>query len=145
MARIKIRQLAPSEYDDIMGLWKRAGLSARPKGRDSREELTRQMRENPQFFIGADIDGKLAGMIIASSDGRKGYLNRIAVDPRYRGQKIARQLTLEAEKALQEQGIKVITLLIETYNTSSIQLAKKMGYVQHTDIIYFSKRQSPED
>jgi len=145
VARIKIKQLAPSEYDDIMSLWKRAGLSARPKGRDSREELTRQMRERPEFFIGAEINGELAGMIIASSDGRKGYLNRIAVDPRYRAQGIARQLTLKAEKALQEQGIKVITLLIETYNTSSIQLAKKMGYVQHTDIIYFSKRQSPEN
>lgn len=103
------------------------------------------MRERPEFFIGAEIDGELAGMIIASSDERKGYLNRIAVDPRYRVQGIARQLTLQAEKALHNQGIKVITLLIEAYNTSSIQLAKKMGYVQHTDIIYFSKRQSPED
>lgn len=103
------------------------------------------MQQNPKFFLGAEVEGKLVGVIVASSDGRKGYLNRIAVDPDYRGQGIAQRLTLAAEDVLRQEGIKIITLLVERDNIPSIQLAHKLGYVQHPDIIYFSKRESEED
>lgn len=145
MSDVKIRQLTPDDYDGIIGLWERAGLPAKPKGRDSHKELSKQMKQNPDFFLGAEAKGKLVGIIVASSDGRKGYLNRIAVDPDCRGQGIAQRLTLAAEDALRGKGIKVITLLIERDNIPSIQLAHKLGYIQHPDIIYFSKRESEED
>jgi ribosomal protein S18 acetylase RimI-like enzyme len=141
MSDVKIRQLAPDDYDEIIGLWERVGLPLKPLGRDSRKELSKQMKQNPDFFLGAEFEGSLVGVIIASSDGRKGYLNRIAVDPDYRGQR----LTLVAEDALREKGIKVITLLIEQNNIPSIHLAHKLGYIQHPDIIYFSKRESEDD
>lgn len=145
MHDIQIRQLTPYDYDEITALWERVGLVVKIKGRDSRETLTRQMQQNPKFFLGAEVEGKLVGVIVASSDGRKGYLNRIAVDPDYRGQGIAQRLTLAAEDVLRQEGIKIITLLVERDNIPSIQLAHKLGYVQHPDIIYFSKRESEED
>jgi len=142
---IVIKQLTPADYERIIELWERAGLPAKPRGRDSYRELIKQMEKNPKFFWGAEIEGRLVGVIIASSDGRKGHLNRIAVQARYRGQGIAKRLTLAAEDALRQEGIKVITLLVERDNIPSIQLAHKLGYVQHPDIIYFSKRDSEED
>lgn len=145
MQEIVIKQLTPADYEKIIELWERAGLVVKTKGRDSREALTRQMEKNPKFFWGAEIEGRLVGVIIASSDGRKGHLNRIAVQARYRGQDIAQRLTLAAEDVLRQEGIKVITLLVERDNIPSIQLAHKLGYVQHPDIIYFSKRDSEED
>lgn len=145
MSRVKIRTLHAGDYDDILALWRRASLSIRPRGRDSREALTSQMKANPRSFIGAEAEGRLVGVIIASSDTRRGYLNRIAVDPDYQGKGIAGMLTREAERVLHGQGIKVITLLIERANTASRKLAKKLGYVEHPDIIYYSKRESPQD
>ena len=145
MSDVKIRQLTPGDYEGIIGLWERVGLPAKPKGRDSRTKLSRQMKQSPDFFLGAEVRGKLVGVIVASSDGRKGYLNRIAVDPDCRGQGIAQRLTLAAEDALRRTGIKIITLLVERDNIPSIQLAHKLGYVEHPDIIYFSKRESEED
>lgn len=145
MQEIVIKQLTPADYERIIELWESAGVPARPRGRDSYKELTKQMEKNPKFFWGAEIKGELIGVIVASSDGRKGYLNRIAVQARYRGQGIAQRLTLAAEDALRQEGIKVITLLVERDNIPSIQLAHKLGYVEHPDIIYFSKRESEED
>jgi len=145
MSEVKIRPLKPEEYDDILTLWKRAGLSIRPKGRDSREAIMKQMAEAPDLFLGAEVSGKLAGIVIASSDGRRGYLNRIAVSPDFRGHGIAQKLTTAGEDALHKRGISVITLQIEDFNKASIRLARKMGYYQHFDVIYFSKRNSPED
>ncbi|MDP2806709.1 MAG: GNAT family N-acetyltransferase, partial [bacterium] len=77
---------------------------------------------------------------IASHDGRKGWLNRIAVDPDYRRQGLAKKLTLAGERALRKHGIKIFALLIHSYNSSSLQLAKKMGYKVHNDILYLTKR-----
>lgn len=145
MPEIKTRLLNPQDYDEILDLWQRASLSIRPRGRDSREELLRQMKANPEFFIGAEIEGRLVGVIIATHDTRRGYLNRIAVDPDFRRRGVAQLLTRKAEEFLRSKGIKVITLLIERKNAESRSLVKKMGYVEHPDIIYYSKRQSPED
>lgn len=103
------------------------------------------MQQNQVFFLGAEIKGSLRGAVIVTHDGRKGYLKRIAVHPDYRRKGLAKLLTKEAERTLFEKGIKVIELLIEKDNQASIQLARKLGYVEHEDIIYFSKRTSPQD
>jgi ribosomal protein S18 acetylase RimI-like enzyme len=139
-----IRTLKKEDYSKMVEIWKRAGLPFKPKGRESRESIHKQIDANPDLFLGAEEDGELVGVIIASSEGRKGWLNRIAVVPEKRGRGIAKALTTEAEKALKKRGIKIIGLLIHKDNTSSINLAKKLGYAAAPDILYLTKRESDE-
>ena len=145
MQEVKIRALVPDEYEEIVDLWTRAGLPIKTRGRESKKVLQDQMLAAPDFFIGAEIEGRLVGVIIASSDGRKGYLNRVSVDPGCRGMGIAGLLTRAAEEALNKRGIKVICLLIHRSNLASRALAKKLGYLEHDDIVYLSKRGSEDD
>jgi len=100
------------------------------------------MEINPDFFIGAYEGNKLVGTVIASWDLRKGWINRLAVDPVCRRRGIAKTLIAEAEKALKKRGAKIICALIEDTNNGSMDLFKKCGYTEHHDIIYFSKRES---
>jgi ribosomal protein S18 acetylase RimI-like enzyme len=138
-----IRPLTIDDYDRMVQVWERAGLPYKPKGRDSKESIGKEMKDNPDLFLGAELDGELVGVIIASSEGgRKGWLNRIAVLPEKRGSGIAKALTAEAEKALRKKGIKIIALLIHKENTTSIGLAKSLGYVPAPDILYLTKRES---
>ncbi|MBI4727523.1 GNAT family N-acetyltransferase [candidate division TA06 bacterium] len=137
---MKIRKLITTDYPELIRLWERAKLPAKPKGRDSRKHIAKEMACNPGFFIGAFDRNLLIGSVIASHDGRKGWLNRIAVDPDYRRLGLAQKLTLAGEKALRKQGIKIFGLLIHEYNTASLKLAKKMGYKVHGDILYLTKR-----
>jgi L-amino acid N-acyltransferase YncA len=51
-------------------------------------------------------------------------------------------LVAEAERVLRKHGIKIFCALIEDGNEASKRLFKKCGYVEHRDIIYFSKRES---
>lgn len=139
---MKIRRLAIADYRELVRLWERAKLPVKPRGRDSRAHVAREMRCNPDFFIGA-FDGPLmVGAVLASHDGRKGWLNRIAVDPDYRGRGLAQRLTRAGEQALRRHGIRIFGLLIHTRNRASLGLARKMGYVVHDDIAYLSKRDS---
>ena len=135
-----IRKLTIKDYPELIKLWERARLPIKPRGRDSRTHVAKEMRDNPDFFIGAFDRGLLIGAVIASHDGRKGWLNRIAVDPDYRGRGIAQALTASGEKTLRRHGIKIFGLLIHSYNKASLSLAQKMGYLPHQDILYLSKR-----
>jgi ribosomal protein S18 acetylase RimI-like enzyme len=141
---MEIRRLQVEDYPRLVELWSKAGLPFKPKGRDSPQAIAKQMKENPDFFIGAFENGKLIGAVIASSDGRKGWINRLAVDPEYRRRGIAKALIAEAEKALRQKGLKIFCALIEDSNKASKELFRKCGYVEHRDIIYFSKRESDE-
>lgn len=137
---MKLRKLTIADYPELVKLWKRSGLPYKPRGRDSRAHLAGEMSANPDFFIGAFDRGLLAGAIIASHDGRKGWLNRVAVDPDYRRQGLARMLTLAGERALRRRGILIFGLLIHAYNKASLALARSLGYRPHRDILYLSKR-----
>jgi N-acetylglutamate synthase len=137
---MKIRKLTIADYPELIRLWERAKLPAKPRGRDSRAHIAREMACNPDFFIGAFDKNLMIGTVIASHDGRKGWLNRIAVDPDYRRKSLAQKLTRAGEKALRRHGIRIFGLLIHEYNTASLKLAKKMGYQVHHDILYLTKR-----
>ena len=134
------------DYDQLVRLWRKAGLPFRPRGRDSGKSIEAQMTGNPDFFLGVFEDSCLIGTVMASCDGRKGWLNRLAVDPEHRRRGIAKALINEAEKNLRERGIRVFSVdrSIKDSNESSKNLFKKSGYEELKDIKYFTKRDSEE-
>ena len=67
---MEIKTLTLDDYDIVIDLWKRAGLSYRPNGRDSRNEIYRQMKKNNDLFIGTFENRVLIGVIVGSDDGR---------------------------------------------------------------------------
>jgi N-acetylglutamate synthase len=135
-----IHDLSLKDYKRIVDLWNQAGMHAKIKGRDSPDNLRKQLASGTVFILGDVEGGLLRGVIIVSNDGRKGWMNRLAVLPRFRDQGIASGLILEAEKRLKRMGIEILAAHIEEENRSSRQLFEKLGYVPATDIIYFVKR-----
>lgn len=141
---MKIKTLTPEDYDIIIDLWKRAGLSYRPNGRDSENEIRRQMKESNDLFIGAFENNVLIGVVVGSDDGRKGWVNRLTVDPGHRRKGVAQVLINAVEDALKKRGRKIICTLIEDWNKNSLKLFEKCNYVLHRDIFYLSKRENEE-
>ncbi len=142
---MEIRALTIEDYDAIIQLWTRAGLPFKPKGRDSRQMVKRQMVTSPGLFVGIFDHEKLVGLVIGSYDTRmKGWINRLAVDPRYRRQGIAQKLVKKVEESLEKRGAAVFGALIETPNEESLQVFGKLGYSPHPDILYVSKRKSKD-
>ncbi len=140
-----IKPLTIEDYDDIIGVWSDAGLPFRPKGRDSRAMMQKEMQRDVCMFFGYYIDDRLIGVGIANYDGRRAWINRVAVDPDYRGRGIAGQLIAACEEFLTELGALVIAALIEDINEPSIAAFQKAGYSCLDEIKYFSKRRSWDD
>jgi ribosomal protein S18 acetylase RimI-like enzyme len=100
------------------------------------------MSANPDFFLGAFEGRHLIGTAVLSSDMRKGWINRLAVDPDFRRRGVAKALIEASEKTLKRHGLKIFCGLIEGSNKSSKALFRNCGYSEYTDISYFSKRDS---
>ena len=136
---ITLRHLTVDDYNAILALWQRAGLDTiRPQGRDSREAFADQLARG-QVVLGLEDTDKLAACVVITDDTRKGWINRLAVDPGYRRQGLAARLIVEAEQALREKGIHVFAALIEHENVASLTLFQREGYKTH-NVVYVSKR-----
>jgi ribosomal protein S18 acetylase RimI-like enzyme len=139
---MEIRKLTESNYADMTRLWIKASLPFKPKGRDSKERIVAEMKASPDFFLGAFEENRLVGAVIVSSDLRKGWINRLAVDPDYWHRGIAKALIAEGEKILHKRGLRIFCALIEESNVPSKELFHRCGYSESHDILYFSKRDS---
>lgn len=80
-------------------------------------------------ILGAEDEGRLIGSVMVSDDGRKGWINRLAVDLRYRRQGLGARLIAAAEEELKGRGMTVMAALIEVENAPSIDLFAKVGYL----------------
>jgi N-acetylglutamate synthase len=139
---VALRRLTIADHAAILALWQRAGLhSIRPEGRDSRAEFDRQLAGG-QIAIGLEENGRLIGVVLATNDTRKGWINRLAIDPDCRRQGYGEQLVRAAEEALRAAGLKLIAAFIEEGNAASLTLFEKLGYAVHPNIYYVSKRDS---
>ncbi len=135
--------LEPGNYDEVLALWAHAGLSARPEGRDAPEAFRRQHETGLQRAIGIREEGRLVAVAILTHDGRKGWINRLAVDPDVRRRGYASALITEAERWFRtEAGVEVFSALINAHNDPSRALFADLGY-ETVDVVYVRKLARP--
>ncbi|HNS05517.1 MAG TPA: GNAT family N-acetyltransferase [Candidatus Saccharicenans sp.] len=141
---VLIRKFKISDYDQVINLWQLCQLPLKPEGRDSRSQLEQQIKLDQIIFLVAEKEGKVIGTVLASHDGRKGWINRLAVHPDARRQGLGTQLIKKAEEELEKQGLILLAALIEEENSASRDLFVRLGYEPHPEIVYFSKKKFPE-
>jgi ribosomal protein S18 acetylase RimI-like enzyme len=145
--RVKLRPLKVADYEQMIECWNKSGLSVKVKGRESKDSIREELQFNGAFFIGAFDETKgerLVGLAIGNYDGRRGWINRIAVLPEYRREGVASTLISKAEEFLKKKGAKVIAALIDKSNNPSRKLFEKHGYNVNEEITYYAKRESPD-
>ncbi len=139
-----IRILKPSEYHSLVDIWVKSSLPYKPEGRDSEDSIKRQLKLNNNRFFVAEIEKELVGAIIASHNGRKGWVNRLAVLPKFRGKGIATSLMKKSEEFFLSNNIKIFACLIEDWNYNSMNFFLNKEYIEHKDIIYYTKKIDPK-
>lgn len=129
------------EYEQLIALWDKCGLAYEEDGRDSRESIERQIFDDHVVILTMKTDeGEMIGSVIGSYDGRKGWINRLAVDPEFRGGRLAARLLERAEAMLVDMGARVIGALIEDLNYPSMAAFRYAGYYGWDHIVYFRKK-----
>ena len=139
-----IRKMNPFEYNLLIDIWINSSLPFKLEGRDTEVNIKRQLQQNNNRFFVAEINKELVGVVIASHNGRKGWINRLAVLPKFRGNGIATSLMKKAEDFFISNNIKIFACLIEDWNENSMKFFQDKDYIEHKDIIYFTKKFDPE-
>jgi len=142
--KIQVTNYEQGDYDTLINLWEAAELPYKPLGRDSRENIEKEVKLSCNQFLFARIDDIFVGAALITHDGRKGWINRVVVLPEYRNKGIARQLVEAGEDWLKQQGIGIFACQIEGYNDDSFEAFKKMGYIPFEGIRYLTKRVHPD-
>ncbi len=143
---ITVHILTLDDYERWMSVWRRAGLrSIRPSGRDSHDAFSRQFATGTHTMLGLECGAELIGAVLATHDGRKGWINRLAVLPEYRRRGYAKNLVAEAERVLRGRGITVFAVLLEDGNDTSLALFRELGYADPPGgVHYLSKHDTGE-
>jgi ribosomal protein S18 acetylase RimI-like enzyme len=137
---IKIREFEINDYDDVIKLWISSNLPFKPRGRDKYDKIEKEIKNDNSIFLIAEFEGKIIGSVFGTHDGRKGWINRLAISPNFQGKDLAKKLCNNLENRFYNLGIEIIGCLIENWNEKSINYFEKIGFTKHEDIIYFSKR-----
>ena len=139
---ITTRFLTADDIPDLLAVWNDAGLHIRTAGREHPDRLRQEMTDFPNNFIGAYAGMKLVAVVIASWDGRRAWINRLAVCRSFQRQGLGRQLIACAEQELRRRGAQVLAILIEPDNGPSLSLFRNEGYMDTPAALYLTKRDS---
>ena len=141
---MEIRNLRADDYENILHLWSGAGLEFSPRGRDSKEHLAKEMHDNPEMFLGMFEQDILIGTVFGTFDGRKGWINRLAVHPEHRNKGLGKTLIEEIEKRLKAKGARIIAVFVYDDNKPSLEVFKRSGYLVFEGVTYLTKREDQD-
>lgn len=127
MSDIEIRVYRDEDFGSVKRLWQQAF----PK--DSAWNLAEvaipaKLRVHPELFLVALREGELAGSVMAGYDGHRGWISRVAVFERNRGQGVGKALIAEAERHLAAMGCVKINLQVVETNAAVVEFYKSCGF-----------------
>jgi ribosomal protein S18 acetylase RimI-like enzyme len=133
-----IRPATPADVDDILDLWRRAG--AHPSATDTPHDLRRVVdAAHAAALIAVADDGIIVGSVIATFDGWRGNLYRMAVDPKVRRRGLARRLTDAAEDWLRAAGAVRLSALVEGDRATAQAFWEAVGFEHYEGMRRYSK------
>ncbi|MEV5461622.1 GNAT family N-acetyltransferase [Streptomyces cellulosae] len=99
---LRIRAAGPGDLDAVLAFWRTAAEGTSIS--DDRASVERLVSRDPEALILAELDGELAGTVIAGFDGWRCHLYRLAVHPGHRRQGVATALLAAAEERFTALG-----------------------------------------
>ncbi|MEM7738915.1 MAG: GNAT family N-acetyltransferase, partial [Deinococcota bacterium] len=79
------------DFEKVIGLWKSAGIILSRS--DNPESLKKKLERDPELFIVLEQDDTLLGTVMGTYDGRRGWINHLAVSPDAQGKGLDQILT----------------------------------------------------
>ena len=134
---MEYRKFKLSDYESAIALWKVSdGVGLR--GADSLEGIEKYLKRNPGLSFVAECDGEIIGTIMSGHDGKRGYVQHLAVSQRHQNQGIGTHLISLVLQALKSEGIVKSHIHVFAHNDQGKQFWLKRGWQYRTDLIVCS-------
>src|SRR5271166_1307905 len=114
-------QVRPFQLEDeaaVVSLWQQCDLVR--AWNNPHKDIHRKLRVRPDLFLVGLLEGQIVASVMAGYEGRRGWLNYLAVAPEHRNHGYGRTMVMEAERMLREAGCPKINLQVRVSNQSVI-------------------------
>jgi N-acetylglutamate synthase len=141
-----IRTFEVDDYAAVRALWQRCadeGIVLRDV--DDRAHIARYLARNPGLSFVAELRGAIVGAVLCGTDGRRGYLQHLAVEPACRRSAIGRALAECAFGALRREGIDKCHLMVLPENARARAFWSALGWTERGDVLLMSRSESSRD
>jgi ribosomal protein S18 acetylase RimI-like enzyme len=112
------------------------GISLRSA--DGRDSIARYLERNPGLSFVAREDGRIVGCAMSGHDGRRGYLQHLAVAPEMRRRGIGAALVERCIESLHRAGIDKTHIEVFTGNQLAHHFWTRAGWKKRDDIVRYS-------
>jgi len=139
-----IQEMTVQDYDEIRALWQESeGIELSEV--DSKDDIARFLKRNPGLSFVARDNGQLVGVVLCSHDGRRGYIDQLAVRKSHRRQGIGKGLVDRCLYNLMRSGIHKWHLFVLEDNQDAIAFWKKLGWAKRMKLATMSLNQVNRD
>jgi ribosomal protein S18 acetylase RimI-like enzyme len=132
----RLRVFSMRDYEQVMALWLKTGISIGPT--DSRQGILQTLQRNPDLFLVADNGQRVVGTVIGTYDGRCGWAHHVAVDPQWQRAGVGAALMGELEKRLRARGCATLNLTVRRTNAQVQGFYERLGF-EPRDVICMQK------
>ena len=131
------RCMQTGDYEAVMTLWRSCeGLLLRDA--DSKPRIESYLERNPGLSFVAHAGDAIVGSIMAGHDGKRGYVQHLAVDAGARGQGVGSRLIELCLDALKAQGIEKAHVHVLRNNPAGRDYWLQRGWIERTDTQLYS-------
>ena len=133
-----IRTMTIDDYNEVYALWASLPGIGLHDHEDSREGMAYYLRRNPDSCFVAEEEGAIIGAVLCGNDGRRGYINHLAVAAgcRGRGRGLGRALVNACLEAMRKEGIGMCSFVVFRENESGNAFWDAIGSTRHETLLY---------
>ena len=133
----RIQEMTLQDYDEVRALWEESeGIKLSEV--DSKDAIDHFLDHNPGLSFVARDDKKLVGAVLCGHDGRRGYIDHLAVRKSHRRQGIGSALVTRCVYNLMRIGIRKWHLFVLEDNQPAIAFWKELGWAQRVELVTMS-------
>jgi ribosomal protein S18 acetylase RimI-like enzyme len=125
-ALLHIRPYQDSDEKDIIDIWRECNLLV--PWNNPKLDIKRKLKVNPELFLVGLLDGKIVATVMGGYEGRRGWMNYLAVSPDHQRNGFSRQIVSVLENKLRAMGCPKINLQVRTGNIGVIKFYESLGY-----------------
>lgn len=137
MNNYTIRIMTIDDYDAVMALLQ-STIGVVLREADSRAATLRHLQRNAGHSFVAEVTGTIIGCVMGVHDGRRGYLQHLAVDKHYRRCGIGTVLVDQSITSLKQVGIHKVHIFVLNDNHAAKLFWAKRNWKARNDIALFS-------
>lgn len=122
-----LRPFRKEDHDAVVTLWREVFPNA-PARNDPSRAIAAKLEVQPELFLVAVVDGRIAGTVMAGFDGHRGWVHLVAVDSRHRRRGVGAALMRHAETLLDEMGCPKLNLQVRATTPEAVAFYESLGF-----------------